>query len=158
MRKPRERRKEKDRRRKGERENKSKGKKKEKEKGKALETLTVVATCTVATMPQKLYCMNDPISMNNFTEIFKRTLIARCYYCPTFQMKPRLRKAQSPGPGSYHQFLSEAEPLFIPVPTHLTLMERKIRRVKRLAFLCTHFKEVRHLIIKTFEVTSSFPP
>ena len=133
MRKPRERRKEKDRRRKGKRENKSKAKKKEKKKEK-LWRLTVVATCTVATMPQKLYCMNDPISMNNFTEIFKRTLIARCYYCPTLQMKPRLRKAQSPGPGSYHLFLSEAEPLFIPVLTPLTLMERKIRRVKRLAF------------------------
>ena len=107
-------------------------------------------------MPQKLYCMNDTISMNNFTEIFKRTLIARCYYCPTLQMKLRLRKVQSPGLGSYHQFLSEAEPLFVPVP--LTLMERKIQRVKRLAFLRTHFKEVRHLIIKMFEVTSSFPP
>ena len=94
--------------------------------------------------------------MNNFTEIFKRTLIARCYYCPTLQMKLRLRKVQSPGLGSYHQFLSEAEPLFVPVP--LTLMERKIQRVKRLAFLRTHFKEVRHLIIKMFEVTSSFPP
>ena len=118
----------------------------------------------VATLPQKLSCMNDPISMNNFTEIFKRTLIARCYYYPTLQMKPRLRKVQSPGPGSYHQSLLEAEPIFIPVLTPLTLISirvisiRKIRKVKRLAFLCTHFKEVRHLIIKTFEVTSSFPP